>query len=333
MQENTVLKVIDDDEAFGSYLSYVIGVMIWSIDQGLGSVSDNRQSLSRSGQVNVVTLDFVYQRLSDNTFAFQINGNADNRNDYQGLRIEIVEETGSARRKRAGPGNSKSCVVPQTQILYLAARAIPIISDRIRDLYNNLVNSNGIRTVTPNDPANPIQGTLVRTLTRGPIWNRRYTERVELVAATITPLHYQRNNRVDFPSSGNTSTQYMRDNLDGLAEDERGHVVASMFSGPPELYNMFPQHRGVNRNYQESHILVDWYQTELRMREHLENNRGYVRWEVALSYDNLITGRPSSLTYSAIFYNFQNQEVDRITGTLRNCEGSMTLPSGRSCGL
>ena len=333
MQENIVSKVVDARKIIDLDQFSILGVMIWSIDQGLGSVSDNRQSLSRSGQVNVVTLEFVYQRLPNNTFAFQINGNADNRNDYQGIGIEIVQETGSTRRKRNGPGNSKSCVVPQTQILYLAAQALPIISERIRDLYNNLVNSNGIRLVTPNNPANPIQGTLVRTLTRGPFWARRYTERVELVAATISPLHYRANNRVDFPSSGNTSSQYMRDNLDGLAEDERGHIVASMFSGPPELYNLFPQHRGVNGNYQESHILVDWYQTELRMRDHLSNNRGYVRWEVALSYDNLTTGRPSSLTYSAIFYNFQNQEVDRITGTLRNCEGSMTLPSERSCGL
>lgn len=307
--------------------------MIWSIDQGLGSVSDNTQTLSRSGQVNLATVEFVYQRLPGNTFAFQINGNADNRNDYQGLAVEIVQVTGNGRRKRAGPGNSKSCVVPQTQIFYLAARALPIISERIRDIYNSLVNSNGIRLITPNDPANPIQGSLVRSITHGPFWNRRTTERVEVVAATITPLHYRRNNRVDFPDSGNTSTQYMRDYLNALSEDERGHIVASMFTGPPQLYNLFPQHRGVNRNYRESHILVDWYQTEIRMREFLDNNRGYVRWEVALSYDDLTTGRPTSLTYSAVFYNFQNQEVDRITGVLRNCEGSMTLPNGRRCDL
>ena len=309
--------------------------MIWSIDQGLGGVTDNTQALSRSGQVNLVTMQFVYQKLDGNTFAFQINGNADNRYDYQGLGIELVQETGSASRKRRGPSNNKQCVVPPTsaQLLYLAVRNLPIITDRIREIYNSLINTNGIRTVIPNDPNNPIQGSLLRTITHGPFWARRTTERVELVAATITPLHYRANNRVDFPNSGNTSTQYMRDNLDALPEDERGHVVASMFTGPPVLYNMFPQHRSVNRNYQGSHILVDWYQTELRMREFLENNRGYVRWEVALSYDDLNTGRPSSLTYSAIFYNFQNREVDRITGTLRNCEGSMTLPSGRSCGL
>ena len=307
--------------------------MIWSIDQGLGAVTDNTDSLSRSGSVNLVTIKFVYQKFDGNVFAFQINGDADNRYDYQGVGVQVIHETGSARGKRAGSSNAKSCVVPQTQILYLAARALPIISDTIRDIYNNLINSNGVRLVTPNNPSNPIQGSVVRTITHGFLFGRRQTERVELVAATITPLHYRRNNRVDFANSGNTSTQYMRDNLDGLTTDERGHIVASMFSGPPQLYNMFPQHRGVNRNYQESHILVDWYQTEIRIREHLENNRGYVRWEVALSYDNLDVGRPTSLTYSAVFYNFQHQVVDRITGTLRNCEGSMVLPSGRRCGL
>ena len=69
------------------------------------------------------------------------------------------------------------------------------------------------------------------------------------------------------------------------------------------------------------------------MRDYVANNRGYVRWEVALSYDNLTTGRPSSYMYSATFFNFQDEEIDRITGVIRNCEGSMTLPNGRRCDL
>ena len=30
----------------------------------------------------------------------------------------------------------------------------------------------------------------------------------------------------------------MRDNLDALAEDDRGHIVASSLGGPPLLYNV-----------------------------------------------------------------------------------------------
>ena len=307
--------------------------MIWSIDQGLGSVTDNTQTLSRPGQINLGTIEFLYQRLPGNIFAFQINGNADNRNDYQALSISLVEETGNVRPKRAGPSKPKTCAAPSWHILDLAVTSLFILSERIREIYNSLITSSGVRVIIPADPTSPIQASVVRSIARGFFPARHQTERVELVVATITPLHYRRNNRVDFPNSGNTSTQYMRDNLNALPEDERGHVVASMFSGPPELYNMFPQHRGVNRNYQESHILFDWYQTELRMQEHLENNAGYVRWGVALSYDDLTTGRPSSMTYAAIFYNFQNQQIDQITGVLRNCEGSMILPNGCRCGL
>ena len=331
MQKNIVSKVIDDHEIIDFSQPSCVGVMIWSIDQGLGSVSDNRQSLPRSGHVNLAMLHFVYQQLPNNTFAFQINGNADNRNDYQMLSVSLVEETEDKRRKRSTPGSSKSCTIPSLYLLHVAATSLSIISDRIREIYNNIVTSNGVRVITPADPSNPIQASVVRTLTRGSFFNRRYTERVELVAATITPLHYRRNDRVDFLQSGNTSTPYMRENLDAVQGDERGHVVASMFSGPPQLHNMFPQHRGVNREYGASHILISWHQTELRMRDFLRDNRGYVRWEVVLSYDNLTTGRPSSITYSAVFYNFQDEEVDRITGTVRNCEGSMTLPSGRRC--
>jgi len=284
--------------------------------------------------VNVARIDVVYQKFDDNRFIFQITGDADNRNDYQVLAVSISNIKGGKRRKRAGSGNGKACpVVLPANLLQLANPRMPIISTIINTVYQQLINSRGIREIRPNSTANPIELSVVRTLTHG-IWPfQRTTERVELVAATITPLHYRRNNRVDFPDSGNTSTTYMRNNLNAFTTDERGHVVASMFSGPPELYNMFPQHRGLNRNYRESHLLVDWYQTEIRMREFLENNRGYIRWEVALSYNDDNTGRPDSVVYDAIFYNFQNQEVDRITGRLRNCEGDMANSNGRSCGF
>ncbi|UJR08796.1 hypothetical protein I4U23_013052 [Adineta vaga] len=232
-----------------------------------------------------------------------------------------LSKPGNVRNKRAGPSSSKTCGVSSTALLYIATAYIPIVSDILREIYQRLIRSpSGTRVINPNDPNNPIQQTIVRTVTHGRFTGRVQTERVEFVVATITPLHYRRNHRVNFPDSGNTSTDYMRQNMNGLVEDERDHIVASMFSGPPELYNMFPQHRSLNRNYRQSHLLVDWYQTELRIREHLENNRGSVRWEVALSYDD-------DSEYSSTEF------FDRILGTLRNCEGEMVLPNGRRCGL
>ena len=41
--------------------------------------------------------------------------------------------------------------------------------------------------------------------------------------------------------------------------------------------------------------LIDWFETEAMMRQFLQNNRGYIRWKVALSYDNLSVGCPSSM--------------------------------------
>lgn len=307
--------------------------MIWSIDQGLNQVSDNREMLSRTGHINFATMDVIYNHVDSQTFTFQINGNADARNDYQALAVSTFERTGKERQKRSGPSSPPTCKRPTTSVIINAGAAIPIISRVLRDIYRRLTeNQNGIRRIRPNDPTNPIQESVVRRIPTGRP-GQSHTERVEFVSATITPLHYRRNERTNFPNSGNTSLTYMRENLNGLEHDERGHTVASMFSGPPHFYNMFPQQRGLNRNFQAVHLLTDWYETELRMREHLEDNRGTVRWEIALSYANENTGRPHAVNYAAIFYDHHNIEINRIEGRLRNCEGSMILPDGRNCGF
>ena len=59
--DNNQWIVYDDEETLAMRRQYarehcLKGVMIWSIDQGLGSVGDNRKTLSRSGQINYVTL-------------------------------------------------------------------------------------------------------------------------------------------------------------------------------------------------------------------------------------------------------------------------------------
>ncbi|CAF2505214.1 unnamed protein product [Rotaria sp. Silwood2] len=302
--------------------------MIWSIDQGINVVSDNRKSLSRNGQINYVTMNIIYHQIDSKTFAFQIDGNADARYDYQIFSLAKYTKSGmtqTTREKR----QPNQCNPPGNHAIYVVGTLV--INTILQEIYQRLIqNPNQIRRIRPNDPNNPIQESIVRQLPRGLF---AHTERVEFVIARITPRHYNPNNRVDFPSSGSTSTQYMRTNLNALAGDERGHIVASVFGGPPVAYNMFPQHRSLNRNYRASHILVDWFEAEARIRQHLGNNRGDVQWEVALSYDDLNTGRPTSVSFSATFYDRNGAVVDRLEGTLRNCEGSMTLPNGRSCGF
>ncbi|CAF2869093.1 unnamed protein product [Rotaria sp. Silwood2] len=302
--------------------------MIWSIDQGINILSDNTKSLSRSGQINYAKLNIIYNQIDSKTFAFQIDGNADARYDYEILSLAKYEEYGmlhTNRQKR----QPNQCNRPGAHGIYVVGTLV--INTILQEIYQRLIqNSNQIRRITPNDPNNPIQESVVRRLPRGLFG---YTERVEFVIARITPRHYNPNNRVNFPSSGSTSTQYMRTNLNALSGDERGHIVASVFNGPPAAYNMFPEHRSLNRNYRASHILIDWFEAEGRIRQHLQNNIGDVQWEVALSYDDLNTGRPTSVSFAAIFYDRNGAVVDRLEGTLRNCEGSMTLPNGRSCGF
>ena len=311
-----------------------LGVMIWSIDQGLNIINDNRKTLSRYGQINVAMLEFVYKTIG-NTFRFAINGNADNRMDYQMLSVSVFEQTESGRGKRAGPGPNKPCLPLTLHLLAIAIRNIPFFTEQLQHIYLGLRgNSNGTRHIVPNDPANPIEEVIVRTIDdRWAFIGGRITERVEYLRAEIHPRHYRPNTRIDFPDSGNTSTQYMRANMNAVNGDERGHIVASVLGGPPFLYNMFPQHRSSNRNYLSTHFLTDWYNTEREMAQFLSQNRGYIRWTVALAYDDDNSARPTRIAFEATFLNNQNQVVTRLFGTQQNCEASTRNVNGRCMGF
>ena len=98
-----------------------------------------------------------------------------------------------------------------------------------------------------------------------------------------------------------------------------GHLVASMYGGPPELYNMVPQDRSMNRNYNSVWILNDWRSTEFRIRDWLRKDRGYVHLEVVLGYnDDLSRGRPQNFIYRAVFYSHSDEEQDTWEGDQRN---------------
>ncbi|CAF1285358.1 unnamed protein product, partial [Didymodactylos carnosus] len=308
-------------------------VMIWSIDMGLASVSDNKKVLTSVGSVHYVAIEVIYNQIDKTKFTFQINGNADARSDYRIFTLSKIEQTGSsssASRVKRGSGR-KQCSTGTTAMYHVGNLVLGTV---LQEVYSRLVHNNAnheTRSITPNDINNPIEESIVRPI-RGGLFNQVRTERVEFVHARIRPQHYRPNNRVNF-GGGNTSTEYMRQHMNALPGDERGHIVASVFSGPPQLYNMFPQHNSMNRNYHASHLLVDWRETENRMQRHLANGGGDIVWNVGFSYDNLQTARPTSVTYSATFYDRNGNIVDRIEGTLRNCVGNQVLPSGRTCGL
>lgn len=165
---------------------------------------------------------------------------------------------------------------------------------------------------------NPIQYSIVRTVEGRSTTRQGPVERVEYVRAIITRNHYRPNQRVDFPKSGITSIPYMRDNLNSIPGDDRGHIVGSIFGGPPVGYNMFPQHRSVNRNLQQDHIVLDWRETERAMQDYLSKDKGYIQWDVALEYSNATTGRPHAIIFRALFYDHDGVKRNELSGHIRN---------------
>lgn len=74
--------------------------------------------------------------------------------------------------------------------------------------------------------------------------------------------------------------------LDRETDDEQGHVVASVFGGPIETWNLVPQHRSINRkiNVQNS-ILNRWDEFEKWTRERLKNTNGTpVKFTIKVKY-------------------------------------------------
>jgi len=103
-------------------------------------------------------------------------------------------------------------------------------------------------------------------------------ERVSSLRARIYPHHVRERDRVSFPRSGLTERRF---NVMREGNDERGHVLASQFSGPPEWNNLVPQTPRVNRNYQVRYITTDWFGAEYRVREFLiGGSLRYVDWDV-----------------------------------------------------
>lgn len=81
------------------------------------------------------------------------------------------------------------------------------------------------------------------------------------VYAIINPQHLRRGrgSRVSFSSSGQIGRYFQAISARG---DERGHIVASTFSGPPAWHNLSPQNARANRNMDYQSITTDWFGTE-----------------------------------------------------------------------
>ncbi|KAE9526225.1 hypothetical protein AGLY_013856 [Aphis glycines] len=74
--------------------------------------------------------------------------------------------------------------------------------------------------------------------------------------------------------------------LDREPDDEQGHVVASVFGGPIETWNLVPQHRSVNRKINaQSSLLNRWDEFEKWTREQLGKKNGApVKFAIKIKY-------------------------------------------------
>uniref|UniRef100_A0A915KUD6 Uncharacterized protein n=1 Tax=Romanomermis culicivorax TaxID=13658 RepID=A0A915KUD6_ROMCU len=55
--------------------------------------------------------------------------------------------------------------------------------------------------------------------------------------------------------------------------------------GPVDRRNLFPQHRGSNRNADERHALIDWVEFEKSLREYMsQNQRGKIEYKVLFHF-------------------------------------------------
>lgn len=74
--------------------------------------------------------------------------------------------------------------------------------------------------------------------------------------------------------------------LDREPDDEQGHVVASVFGGPIETWNLVPQHRSVNRKINaQGSLLNRWDEFEKWTREQLsKKGAAPVKFEIRVKY-------------------------------------------------
>lgn len=134
---------------------------------------------------------------------------------------------------------------------------------------------------------NPIRSIEVSNVSVAGIGNFK---RVNRLKAVICPKHIRANGRVDFPRNQAFLARFeaMRHE-----NDEKGHLVASQFSGPPTWYNLSPQTKEVNRNVHVRHLIENWFSAEQIVRNFLvlEGDR-QVNWDVEMIYADENALRP-----------------------------------------
>lgn len=164
-----------------------------------------------------------------------------------------------------------------------------------------LKNADGLKEVPPVDGKDPTLKTYVRCIKTDANGNPVY--RTEFVSAMFLPSDHRPNVREDFPSSGSTSTNYVKTHLDARTGDERGHLIFNALGGPPVSHNLVPQPASINRNVNQVHTNGDWYKNEREMRDYVSNGNGFIRFEVCVLYADNNSGRPTAFQWTTVYYD------------------------------
>lgn len=145
-------------------------------------------------------------------------------------------------------------------------------------------------------------------------------ERVDEIFAQIYPRHnlprayYGRHERVNFSRSGDIEIRFQSIRAFG---DERGHLVASQFSGPPRWYNLSPQNARVNRHEGFFSLSHSWFEAECEVRQFLHPGANrYVNWRVEMDY-NGTSNRPYQYHLMVNFFD-NGKEIWNIDTTIDN---------------
>lgn len=171
-------------------------------------------------------------------------------------------------------------------------------------------NENGLKEVPPVNENDPTLKTYVRNI--GTDEKGKPVYRTEYASALFMPSDHRPNEQEDFPSSGNTSTTYMRNNLNAQSGDERGHIIPNVLGGPPVSHNMAPQPASINRNVGRDPTNDNWRKNEQEMTTYLRKGLGYVRYDVSMEYPTDNSGKPTSFHWTTKYYN-KNGAVLRTT--------------------
>lgn len=156
----------------------------------------------------------------------------------------------------------------------------------------------------------PMTSAYFRTISRSTI-------RLEAIEANLDASHYNGRNNVnqvfrsrrDFTEWGLSNVRDFRNQFCAEPSDERGHIVADVFGGYPEFYNVFPQARNVNRGRGSI-----WRGLENLMARFLSAGQpggdgGHVIWRVAFYYVDDEDLRPLEIWVRAVFYDLNGIEI------------------------